>query len=338
MMIYMQSRPFRLADDPYFWDILNELNEDYTPPTWQDIAGKILQDSYLMIKNQVDCEIALEQHINIVMDESTNIQFNRIMNVSVSTDRGVFHWKSRDIGARNMTAESCAEFITEELWLMTKNNLSRINSMSTDTCATMRKTWRVLKNYSELKHVFFIPCNSHGLQLAMKDLLQKHKKRPLTEIQHTFNQALAIVTNFWKAPKQLALLRAKQLEIYKKQIALIASVITHWGTQYSLLKSVENNMRALRAYAIDSKAKNMKKWQIEAAWIDVLAVIQDQGFWNQLNDLIDILKPLHEAQKMSESMDAHLEHVVARWLHIEQHFKVINNCFTNEIEIFHKNL
>jgi len=196
MMIYMQSRPFRLAEDPYFRDILNELNEDYTPPSRHDIAGKILEDSYLMVKNQVDHEIAKEQYINVIMDESTNIQFNWIMNVSVSTDKGVFHWNSKDIGAKEMTVELCANLIVEELRIMMKNDLLRINSMSTDTCATMRKTWRVLKNYPELKHVFFIPCDSHGLQLAMKDLLQKHKKRPLTKIQHTFNQALAIVTNF----------------------------------------------------------------------------------------------------------------------------------------------
>ena len=84
----------------------------------------------------------------------------------------------------------------------------------------------MLKNYPELKHVFFISCDSHGLQLAIKDLLQKHKRKPLTEIQHTFNQALAIVTNFCKASKQHALLHAKQLKIYEKHIALIASVIT----------------------------------------------------------------------------------------------------------------
>ncbi len=139
MMIYMQSRPFRLAEDPYFRDILNELNEDYTPPSRHDIAGKILEDSYLMVKNQVDHEIAKEQYINVIMDESTNIQFNWIMNVSVSTDKSVFHWKSRDIGAEEMTAEMCAKLIIEKLRIIIKNDLLKINSMSTDTCATMRK-------------------------------------------------------------------------------------------------------------------------------------------------------------------------------------------------------
>ena len=70
----------------------------------------------------------------------------------------------------------------------------------------------------------------------------------------------------------------------------------------------------------------------------MLAIIQNQGFWNCLNDLIDILKPLHEAQKMSESNKSHLEHVVACWLNIEQHFRGVNNDFTNEIENFCKGL
>jgi len=37
-------------------------------------------------------------------------------------------------------------------------------------------------------------------------------------------------------------------------------------------------------------------------------------------------------------MKSHVGHVVTHWLNIEQHFKAINNSFTNEIENFCKGL
>jgi hypothetical protein len=47
-----------------------------------------------------------------------------------------------------------------------------MSSLSTNTCATMRKTWTRLEDHPLLKHAFFVPCDSHGLQLLIKDILE----------------------------------------------------------------------------------------------------------------------------------------------------------------------
>jgi hypothetical protein len=51
-------------------------------------------------------------------------------------------------------------------------DLKRMSSLSTDTCATMQKTWTGLEKHPLLKHLFFVPCDSHGLQLLIKDILE----------------------------------------------------------------------------------------------------------------------------------------------------------------------
>lgn len=40
----------------------------------------------------------------------------------------------------------------------------------------------------------------------------------------------------------------------------------------------------------------------------------DNTFWPAVSDLEEILRPIHEAQKSSESDTSHVDHVTKRWL------------------------
>jgi hypothetical protein len=91
-----------------------------------------------------------------------------------------------------------------------------MSSLSTDTCATMRKTWSSLEKHLSLSHLFFVPCDSHGLQLLIKDILES---KPFSD---TIGKAQTIVTAFRQAKKQYAILRTKQ----EKAIAFVLSVMT----------------------------------------------------------------------------------------------------------------
>jgi hypothetical protein len=67
-----------------------------------------------------------------------------------------------------------------------------------------------------LKHAFFIPCDSYGLQLLIKDVLES---QPFCDI---IAKAQMIVLTFHQAPKQYAILQLKQ----EKLTAFVLSVIT----------------------------------------------------------------------------------------------------------------
>jgi hypothetical protein len=72
------------------------------------------------------------------------------------------------------------------------------------TCATMRSTWTGLESSEGLSHVLLIPCDSHGLQLLIKDRLQEPNTAEVMAKAHT------IVISFHRSKKQYAILRAKQ--------------------------------------------------------------------------------------------------------------------------------
>jgi hypothetical protein len=59
----------------------------------------------------------------------------------------------------------------EKIVELTNNNLLRVNSIATDTCPTMSAVWEITRKDPSLKHVLFVPCDAHGLQLVVKDML-----------------------------------------------------------------------------------------------------------------------------------------------------------------------
>ena len=115
----------------------------------------------------------------------------------------------------------------------------------------MFSIWEELRKSPDLRHCLCIPCDSHGIQLLVKDILA------VSSLKAILSQAQSIVKAFKKSPLQYARLRNFQIAVYSKQEALCLSVITRWGTQFGLMNSVYKNMEALRRYAYDFAPKEL---------------------------------------------------------------------------------
>jgi hypothetical protein len=51
------------------------------------------------------------------------------------------------------------------------------------------------------------------------------------------------------------------------------------------------------------------------------ANIDSYDFWQGVDELIDVLKPIYEAQIKSESSKGRLDYVAARWKEIKRHLR-----------------
>jgi hypothetical protein len=216
---------------------------------------------------------------------------------------------SEDIQAIPMNATTAAQWLRNHLLALSKGDLSRINSIITDTCALMFAMWMEMQKLVEFKHVFFIPCDSHGLQLLVKDLLQ------IPVLKDIMQKAQTVVKSFRRSLLQYARLREFQLNYNKQHRSLVLSVITRWGTQYRLIRSLLDSKDALKRYAHDFGDLPPSK-RLKTAVIDIL---KDRAFWTSLETLRELLQPLDEALKMSESGNSHLGHVLPRWMGIAEH-------------------
>jgi len=80
-----------------------------------------------------------EEYIGAVMDESTDVSGNRIINLSFVTRLGFFYVETQACGPDTQSAEYLAAWYKAKVInVLGLGRWRRVNSLVTDTCNTMR--------------------------------------------------------------------------------------------------------------------------------------------------------------------------------------------------------
>jgi len=202
------------------------------------------------------------------------------------------------------------------------NEPERINSICTDTCATMELVGDLLK--TKLPRILVVPFDFHGLQLLIKDLLG------IRALEKVLQKANSLVAAFKRSHRKMALLREHQLDKLGFSVALANAVPTRWGTQIRLFKSLVKSRAAFEAYENDPRVKDDKILQLNLSL--------DRRFFQQIDDMVAILDIISEAQMASESSRSTIDTVLPRWKFIENHLRSISmstqNEFVNDIRAY----
>ncbi|RDW86373.1 uncharacterized protein DSM5745_03015 [Aspergillus mulundensis] len=284
MAVYTGGLPFSVYETPELRSLLRRHN--ITPPTRQALSNELLDKYYNQYKVDVNRQLKDTKFLNVTIDKTTDQSLKRVISLSFNTPTRSFFYTLEEI--------TVGAFGTEE---------------------TARWIHQTLKNYlakAEYSHVFFIGCDSHGLQLLMKDLLS------LGEIKEVFKNAASVISYFRNSPKQLAWIHHYQRRKEGKVRTLIASAITRWGTQFNALRSVWRSGVALRQWTLTpevikaSKSNNKET----AAMSGVATIINSSEFWTDLENLLCLLEPIHRMQIESEHQKANIMTVMERWLQI----------------------
>ena len=119
-----------------------------------------------------------------------------------AVDDGSLQVKCRSAKAKNSKAKN-----SNILAILEVKRKQRTKEMQSIQIRGMHET---LQEQPELKHVFFTLCNSHGLQLLIKDILK------LLWYSGVVKSISKIVATFKKSPLQMAILREHQMAVYGK--------------------------------------------------------------------------------------------------------------------------
>ena len=111
--------------------------------------------------------------------------------------------------------------------------------------------WRILaaNQRLQLSKALFVPCDSHGLQLLIKDVLGIPYYKVIQ------SQIMLVINTFRRSPLQLSILCEKQKACYGKTSALVLAVITRWVTQARAIESIYKNKKAFKAYVLDDRTQ-----------------------------------------------------------------------------------
>jgi hypothetical protein len=299
-------------DHKHLAPILKRFYPTIKPPTGDQISRTFLPAIYKRIQKQVLTHVNNAAYLNLIADESSNIRRQRVQNLCVHIPgHGAFYWDSEVVNGDTCDGDWHADWLDHRFQVISRGNTLLINSVSMDTCATQAKASRILSARPPYKHVFFVPCSSHGLQLLIKDVIS------IPWISERVKQAQAVVTSFTGSSKQLAILRDIMKLTTGSVYSFILSVITRWGTQIAMIRSVRRAYPALLKYANSLPGDAGKEIQ------DVIPIIKNSQFWLDLDFIFDVLEPLDEAIKKSESDNATLQYVIPMWKDCRRHLQRI---------------
>jgi hypothetical protein len=198
------GRPFSLFESPRWHYFFTRIKPGWKPPS-RAVITRILPEFYQELRDEVFRRISSSEWFNIVFDASDNVSGHRIVNLSVQIPDGpAFYWKTFDTGDEQHTAENWVKLIWREMQQLCGGDLPRINSICTDTENTMRSVHDLLGRLPELSHINFSLCDSHGLQLLIKDILL------LPFFEDLFTDVNTLLTFFSRSKLQLQRLRMCQ--------------------------------------------------------------------------------------------------------------------------------
>ena len=91
LAIVCGARPFSLFDESHMEDFVQSLDSSYLIPHRDVFAGRLLDEIYNTTKKEVKEYIKGQQYLNFIVDKSSNILHNRVINLCVNTFYGTFH-------------------------------------------------------------------------------------------------------------------------------------------------------------------------------------------------------------------------------------------------------
>ena len=326
--VFTSGKPYSLYEEPETLRLFHMLNSAYRPPDGNRVAS-FLDSVFLDYQERVKALLHEAPYLNVILDASDDVSSNRIVNVSIAIPNSVaFYWTTIDTKDHDHTALATLSLIKPSLVEIFGQDFSRLNAICTDTCSTMRKLHREMKAIPEFSHCLYILCDSHGLQLLVKDIVESKQWVPV------IGKVNLLIAFFKKAKLQLARLRIHQQACYARQKAFITAAITRWGTQLAAVRSVFENKDALRAFARDPAVLcglkdifvKQEVQEPQSSLRQVLLYINDMDFWANVEMLFKILQPIGHAQANSERDRGGLGEVIPRWLSIQASWDALEDA------------
>ena len=306
--VYNAGKPFTMFETPEACALFHKLRPGYKPPSRKLLAGTLLDSAYQEVQTATWTALKDAAWLSIVVDKTTYFR-KRVVNIFIHTPEGAFFLCHLNLTTESLEATQQAKMITKKLHdLLPAEVIAKITSFSTDTCSTMQATWKALALQPEFSDCLFIPCESHSLNLIVNDWID------LPDIHPTFKQASELVNFIRNTSRQLAIVSAKQEEIYRtKSRPLVTAVLTRWGTVALILERLLEAQRPLELYLEDPNAGISCD---RNKFMKASSTIRDGRFWQQLRALVAIFRPIADAIQQSQDPSSHLGLVFKRWLDI----------------------
>eukprot|EP00775_Hariotina_reticulata_P003312 gene3312-3588_t len=301
----MHNIPSRAFERPHFLSAVTVLRPGTCLPSSTTFRGPLLTKEFLAVKAKLKEKIQASENLTLTVDGWTNARKQSVLAfVLLFPDRTSMLLETKELSAESHTAETIADLIIKVI--SAHGIRQKLALLVTDNAANMLKARQIVVQTDGLLHVLEMRCAMHGFNLVLGSILS----HPWA--QEVITKSQSIVTYFRASHQPLAFLRAAAKQCGVKQ-ELQSSNKTRFTSKHMCTSSVQANAPAFNVLLGDAT---------QAAAIrnpDVLAVLEDNTYWNDLKKLNRLQEPLTQVIMAVQRGNATMADVCRYWLYLAHH-------------------
>ncbi|WOH15059.1 hypothetical protein DCAR_0934593 [Daucus carota subsp. sativus] len=276
---------------------LKNAPKDYKHPSYDRARTSLLDDCRRDVEKQCIpiSETWTRQGTSIVSDGWSNIKNKPLINVIASNSRGSMFLYAEVFSGVEKSGKTIADFLLKAIDEIGPSNVIQV---ITDNAANCKAAGREIEKVH--KHIFWSPCVVHTLNLMFKDFAAT-----FPWMESTYTRGKAIVKYFKNHD------RAHDIFRNHSGLELLKVAKTRFGSHFILLRRLSKCREALATTIVVRAWKEWIKSGDERArevGMEVAATIANEEFWDEVDNILAITKPLYymikfsdgEGQKMGE--------------------------------------
>lgn len=299
--IYGSGTPLSIVQSPLWKQAFKRLRPSYLLPGRYAISHGLLDAEYARVLESMHNHLASVDSVGLMCDGWSSIKNQSIVNFVLTTPQPVFY-KSLETGVERHTAEYMAQIMVD---VIEEVGQHKVFGIVTDNAANMKAAWKKIE--AKFSHITCYGCVAHGLNLLLNDLGK------LTSVDSVISNTKLIINEIKRSPRLLAIMNTKA-EKGTVEHTLKLPVPTRWGSNVTSLNSMYLNKSHLQQLAVDSEAAALMSRTTKAS-------ILSDVYWDQVEGLIKLLKPIATWITMIEGDKPQISSVARIFSEISHHFQ-----------------
>lgn len=295
-------------------DAIRKTPATYVPPSRKKLAGPLLDQIYEQVQSDLlrrDADGALAEKFGYTytQDGWDSVDHLPLLNSGyICAGTGGVYLRSVDTSRAKKDAEYCAAVMISDIYTI---GPLKVVAVVTDTCATMEKSWGIVKD--EFPWISCMPCIPHVVSLMMKDVGKVKHVSDLIKDEST------VVGWFTNHQLPLAVLRQKTFSILHKGCELVKAGATRFGTHTLVGERLQELKTSLQATVVDPQylKENYKDRPDEEEFSNcesrkrehkggtarklVLDDDEKTGFWARIATHVAVTKPMYKLLRRFDS-------------------------------------
>ena len=267
----------------------------------------MLDKQYEEMRSEVLPMLAKARYFSIVTDGWESQSRQHLINIIIHTPNNhPIYYKSINTTSESLNSEKLAEIlcsVAEEI------GKARWLSVVTDNASVNLAAAKIIEK--TLPSVFMVGCDSHSYNLLIKDICCM-KNSPVI---HDLIERANLIVTFIVSHRDLRVPFEEVRQRFGITSGLKQKCDTRFATNFLVMESLSNNRNTLNELVFKYKEvwaviRSEQKNRVQEA-------IKDPTFWESIDVLLGILKPIADLINQSESDNIYVESTYKNWMELK---------------------